>query len=969
MPLPAGYAAKYHTAFTGEDGYDYRLRFAKDGYGGASSLLYEAGPGHTAAVWEGDAERAEDIRFFAADLTASVQDTAAAALAAEVRAAGERGFCALLERDEDGNGSYETECLVAWVKPGYAERSRSRFGGVTTLAAFCGLSELAGRTYQETHGYALSDTVQDVRDGLRAMPRESLIAGITRCLTATGFALPVRVAQNWGWQGTTAPTPGRGLEHVEYHPFAYAPSLDGDMWYCDAALADMLSQHLLRVYQWLGVWWVVQYDYPEDDVRAGTDLTYYEYDADFHDTGAAPSSGTYTPGMEMPTGAALYLARDDSGGGQAADPVRTASIVQDHGRASGDLIDNPGFEGTYTGGIAPGWAFAGSGTETGSAAAPLGGEGVFAQYLTAVENTTSSYWDRASAYTLARGIFGNWIEATGSGAIFGGQLGFSVKARSHGDRDRWIFVEVMIDDGGTVYYLAPSGTWTTTQSALGDRIPGGALVDIGATGIGVPPSGIPSVRIYAPVEAYPGTPVAGAGASFDDIEFTYTVAGESEPEATFVTAESDADAGTEREAISLRIGDEQPVITPVSLTTPAGDLMPDWQRGADTPVGSLGRLITGTLVDLRRTSRDHVEETYYARPGGPAPIAPLHYPVIEDESGTPVPYALHRLEWGVDTGTSRIEAHELYRETGTTTYSNRSAKATGGTSGGVSGDYSGGRTTVFEPYDHLRSDGWDGTIDGNGNITAFATAAGFALTGEGHVDIFDGANHIRINASEQQVKFAAVTLDGTDGLSIEPSTAFAVERALTFTDVAQIYAIDPAVGDEKLIVVSDEVITLQTGASHRVELSTPEVRAGNPLEVIYNASGLRTAQQVRAGAPVAAGAAGDVVAANDVIAEGDATVSGAATIGGTLDHNGASAGFFGAAPTAQPAGAAQAAVVLGNTNNEIGGLAIGAVYTQAEVQALRDKAEELADDVRNLSDLVHAMRTALVSLGLIKGSA
>ena len=40
---------------------------------------------------------------------------------------------------------------------------------------------------------------------------------------------------------------------------------------------------------------------------------------------------------------------------------------------------------------------------------------------------------------------------------------------------------------------------------------------------------------------------------------------------------------------------------------------------------------------------------------------------------------------------------------------------------------------------------------------------------------------------------------------------------------------------------------------------------------------------------------------------------------------------------------------LGNTDNEIGALAIGGTYTQAEVQALRDKCEELADDVRAIS--------------------
>lgn len=80
-------------------------------------------------------------------------------------------------------------------------------------------------------------------------------------------------------------------------------------------------------------------------------------------------------------------------------------------------------------------------------------------------------------------------------------------------------------------------------------------------------------------------------------------------------------------------------------------------------------------------------------------------------------------------------------------------------------------------------------------------------------------------------------------------------------------------------------------------------------------------------------------------------------------------GFWNAAPIVQPVGSGRAAVTLGNTDNEIGGLAIGVVYSQAEVQALRDKAEELADDVRALSTLVHALRTALVDAGLIKGAA
>lgn len=63
-------------------------------------------------------------------------------------------------------------------------------------------------------------------------------------------------------------------------------------------------------------------------------------------------------------------------------------------------------------------------------------------------------------------------------------------------------------------------------------------------------------------------------------------------------------------------------------------------------------------------------------------------------------------------------------------------------------------------------------------------------------------------------------------------------------------------------------------------------------------------------------------------------------------------GFFGSAPVTKTT------VTLGNTDNEIGGLTISATYSQAEVQALRDKCEELADDVR-------ALKAALSSYGLV----
>jgi hypothetical protein len=90
-----------------------------------------------------------------------------------------------------------------------------------------------------------------------------------------------------------------------------------------------------------------------------------------------------------------------------------------------------------------------------------------------------------------------------------------------------------------------------------------------------------------------------------------------------------------------------------------------------------------------------------------------------------------------------------------------------------------------------------------------------------------------------------------------------------------------------------------------------------------------------------------------------------AIVGGT----GGKIGFYGVTPVTQPAGANQAAVTLGNTDGAIGGLTISDPPTQVEVQALRDKCEELADDVRALSALVHALRGALVAVGVVKGGA
>ena len=86
-----------------------------------------------------------------------------------------------------------------------------------------------------------------------------------------------------------------------------------------------------------------------------------------------------------------------------------------------------------------------------------------------------------------------------------------------------------------------------------------------------------------------------------------------------------------------------------------------------------------------------------------------------------------------------------------------------------------------------------------------------------------------------------------------------------------------------------------------------------------------------------------------------------------IRHNGTS--WSTGISLSEQAHADQAAVTLGNTNAEIGGLTISAAYSQAEVTALRDKCEELADDVRALSVLLHQIRTDLIAFGAIKGSA
>jgi len=80
-------------------------------------------------------------------------------------------------------------------------------------------------------------------------------------------------------------------------------------------------------------------------------------------------------------------------------------------------------------------------------------------------------------------------------------------------------------------------------------------------------------------------------------------------------------------------------------------------------------------------------------------------------------------------------------------------------------------------------------------------------------------------------------------------------------------------------------------------------------------------------------------------------------------------GLWGVTPAIQPAHADQAVVTMGNTNGEISGLTISNPPTQAEVTALRDACEELADDVRAVLVLLHALRSAGVTIGYWKGAA
>jgi len=86
--------------------------------------------------------------------------------------------------------------------------------------------------------------------------------------------------------------------------------------------------------------------------------------------------------------------------------------------------------------------------------------------------------------------------------------------------------------------------------------------------------------------------------------------------------------------------------------------------------------------------------------------------------------------------------------------------------------------------------------------------------------------------------------------------------------------------------------------------------------------------------------------------EPDGTAEFQGVTASALEVSGDSVAFYGGAP------AAQQTVAHGNVDAEIGGLTVSGTYQQAEIEALRDKCEELADDVRSL-------RAALLAVSLV----
>jgi hypothetical protein len=926
--------------FTGRDGKEYRGTLLLEGYGASVLELEPEGAGHTECDWSPGSPAAVgplDPGVWPATGSLRMADEDGA-YAADIQAAGERGTLLLIERRATpGAGSYG-EYVRLWVDPGQGAKDRNAFGGVTSLSAFDGLGDLSQYAWEEAWG-------NDPGDGT-GITTENVPATLTRLLAMTGHTLPLRLATTWESNaGPVGATDWRGTK--------YAPDEEEGSVFCDHVLNEFTKSFYLRVWQRGGYWWAVQVE------LLGGSYDYEEYDADYYTTGAAPATGTHNPVLDIPTGDDEYIARDDTGEAEVLLPLKEAAIGYAHGTISDKLIDtlSEGFEPPFTLGVAYGWSKFGSATV--AQTAQLSGEGVAGQFIGSVANGGTDPYDVAGIY--ARPDWTGGIRYSGPTIAGGGGnlIGFSVEVNSTdadaSGKQRWVLIEFKVGS----YYLQEDGTWTLTPTALFFLPSAAAANQICAkkSTAEIPASGQLVVNILTPVEAHNDPMPTSAGVQFDNMKFDFYPGGETEAESTTIVGRTAATGyALRRELETIELGDGPTDNHLSSLLTGGGAVTGSWGRGASGSL-SLQEIILETELRLRASAHPIVSDLYNAETL-PRPIE------MEDTlrfGGADVYVHAGSLRRVLDLGTCQVRAVEFALEAATIDYTTRQQKGSvrsgGSTAPGSSG---GGATVVLKDYNYLRSKNWNGTLNADAEITGFSTNPSFAITGQGHVDIFDGNSSIQIGDA-QPLKL--VSYDGADVRATLEEGTLTTERDVHTGTLAGTLLVEDLSGTS--IEVSGTTIT-----------ASPD---GVTFHDVFDAS------------------------------------TGEVKIPGPLNHDGAVAGFYGAAPVTRPAGADQAAVTLGNadneigslaftapaafgnTDNEIGGLAIGAAYSQAEVQALRDKTEELADDCRALratvatlvseigtfrdkteeaaddlravSALAHALRSGLVSLNLIKGSA
>lgn len=160
-------------------------------------------------------------------------------------------------------------------------------------------------------------------------------------------------------------------------------------------------------------------------------------------------------------------------------------------------------------------------------------------------------------------------------------------------------------------------------------------------------------------------------------------------------------------------------------------------------------------------------------------------------------------------------------------------------------------------------------------------------------------------------------------------------------------------------------ITLMTGSAYGAGLQSGGISliagdAGNSAAIGGGAI------LIQAGAGVGANAGGNVI----IYPGGNGTGGsfGTLTLCGNTGHKLAFwDGIGGSKPAAytQTYAATTRILTKANTANDIGNLPIGAAYNQAELQALRDKCEILASDLRILTNFVNSLTDDFQSYGLV----